>query len=225
MSNRKLKKKIFELLAQADYKSTLAEISRLPERRVVNVLFTFFYHGDELVKWRAVSAMGAVVSTLARQDMESSRVVMRRLMWNLNDESGGIGWGSPEAMGEIMARSERLAREYVLILISYLNPDGNFLEHERLQRGLLWGVGRLSRKRPKLLRDAVELIIPFMTSRDPFHRGLSIWAAAPIDIRRIRSVLISLKDDGEKLTIYQNDCLEELRVGQLAREALSEPVG
>ncbi|MEA3417440.1 MAG: hypothetical protein U9R02_15080 [Thermodesulfobacteriota bacterium] len=53
--------------------------------------------------------MGVVVSNLADHDMESARVIMRRLIWNLNDESGGIGWGSPEAMGEIMARNNRLA--------------------------------------------------------------------------------------------------------------------
>jgi len=53
--------------------------------------------------------MGRVVSSLAEKDMESARVVMRRLMWNLNEESGGIGWGCPEAMGETMARSAPLA--------------------------------------------------------------------------------------------------------------------
>ena len=47
--------------------------------------------------------MGAVVANLAEKDMESARVVMRRLMWSLNDESGDIGWSRPEAMGEIIA--------------------------------------------------------------------------------------------------------------------------
>ena len=61
--------------------------------------------------------MGALVFSLAEQDMESARVVMRRLMWNLNDESGGIGWGSPEAMGEIMARHSGLAEEYSKISV------------------------------------------------------------------------------------------------------------
>lgn len=222
MKNRELKKKIFELLRQPDFPSALAKIEEMSGLKAINALFPFFYQGDDLVKWRAVSAMGKVVSRLVHHDMESSRVVMRRLMWNLNDESGGIGWGSPEAMGEIMACSESLAGEYATILTSYLNPNGNFLEHERLQRGLLWGVGRLSRKRPELLQDAVELMIPFMASQDPFHRGLSIWAAAPIDIQRIRSELVSLRDDGEKLTIYQDDRLEPYRVGQLARKALGE---
>jgi len=36
-------------------------------------------------------------------------------MWSLNDESGGIGWGAPEAMGAIMARHTGLADEYANI--------------------------------------------------------------------------------------------------------------
>ena len=58
---------------------------------------------DELIRWRAVSAMGIVTAALADARMDAARVIMRRMMWQLNDESGGIGWGIPEAMGEIMA--------------------------------------------------------------------------------------------------------------------------
>ena len=61
--------------------------------------------------------MGEVVSKIAENDLEFARIIMRRPMLNLNDESGGIGWGAPEAMGEIMARSEKLAEEYHKILI------------------------------------------------------------------------------------------------------------
>jgi len=44
-----------------------------------------------------------VISNLTEKEMESARVIMRRLMWSLNDESGDIGWGAPEAMAEIIA--------------------------------------------------------------------------------------------------------------------------
>jgi len=140
MGIRQLKKEILELLSHKDFEKSLEKIRQLPARQAVNPLFSFFYNRDELVKWRAVAAMGAVVSNLADHDMESARVIMRRLIWNLNDESGGIGWGSPEAMGEIMAKHGRLAGEYHKILVSYIMPDGNYLEHEILQRGVLWGV-------------------------------------------------------------------------------------
>ncbi len=102
--------------------------------------------------------MGMVVSNLADHDIESARVVMRRLMWNLNDESGGIGWGSPEAMGEIMARHSRLAQEFASILVSYINPDKNYIEHEILQRGVLWGIGRLAYERPEFVKDSEHFL-------------------------------------------------------------------
>jgi hypothetical protein len=124
MKGRKLKKKILELLGSNDLEKSLDEICQLPARQAVNPLFSFFYSTNELIKWRAITAMGAVVSRLAEQDMESARVVMRRLIWNLNDESGGIGWSSPEAMGEIMARHFRLAEEYAFLLVSYVNEQG-----------------------------------------------------------------------------------------------------
>ena len=134
-----------QLLLQEDFEKGLSQIGDLPARKVINPLFSFLCSLDELLKWRAVTAMGEVVTRLAEEDMESARVVMRRYMWHLNDESGGIGWGCPESMGEVMARNENLATEFWCILISYIRPDGNFLEHEVLQRGVLWGVGRFRR--------------------------------------------------------------------------------
>ena len=186
-----------------------------------NFLFSFFYHGDELVKWRAVSAMGAVVSTLARQDMESSRVVMRRLMWNLNDESGGIGWGSPEAMGEVMARHERLAKEYHKVLLSYIMPDGNYIEHEILQRGVLWGVGRLAHARPNLVKDVVHLLCPYMESPDPALRGLAAWTAELFDCKTTGRILRRLENDQATLTFYFDGTLEELTLAQLFKKSFS----
>ena len=188
MGWRQLKKEILELLCHKDFEKSLEKICQLPARQAVNPLFSFFYNSDELVRWRAVAAMGAVVSNLADHDMESARVIMRRLIWNLNDESGGIGWGSPEAMGEIMARHERLAEEYHKILISYIMPDGNYLEHEILQRGVLWGIGRLAHARPYLVKKFADLLCPYMESPDPILRSLAVWAAKPICTKKTESL-------------------------------------
>jgi len=154
---RSLKKKLFDLLNQGDLDKALAEIDRLPHRQIINPLLSFIQSGSDKVKWGAVKAAGQVVTQLAESDPEAARVIMRRLMWTLNDESGGIGWGSPETMGEIMASHEGLAQEYAHILLSYAREDGNYLENEGLQRGLLWGIGRLSEKRPELVRGAAPL--------------------------------------------------------------------
>ena len=224
MGNRHLKKKFLALLRNEEFEKSLEEICLIPVRRVVNSLFSFFYHTDELVKWRAVTAMGVAVARLAHEDFESARIVMRRLMWNLNDESGGIGWGSPEAMGEIMARHDRLAKEYACILISYINEAGNFLEHEMLQRGVLWGLGRLAHARSELVWDAAAYLPLFMRSKDAVHRGLAAWVAGAIPSEITESLLKHLVTDETRITIFINMKLEERTVGQLAVEALSRTV-
>lgn len=168
-----LKARVNACLKADDFEKELTECTKLPALRVVNFLFANLYNPDQFYKMRAVKAMGAVVANLAKDDLEAARVIMRRLMWNLNDESGGIGWGSPEAMGEIMAMSEKLAREYAHVLVSYLREDGNYLEHHMLQRGVLWGMARLSEVRPELLRDSVKFVSPFLQSKDPVLQGLA----------------------------------------------------
>ena len=217
MGWRQLKKKVLKLLRCKNFEKGLKEICQLPARQVVNPLFSFFYSSDEIIKWRAVTAMGAVVSNLAEHDMESARVIMRRLMWNLNDESGGIGWGSPEAMGEIMARNNRLAQEYAHILLSYINPEGNYIEHEALQRGVLWGIGRLAHSRPHLVKKNADLLCPYMESSDPILRGLAAWAAKPISIKRTESFFLRLGDDNSKIKIFVDNSLVEHTVSSLVK--------
>ncbi|MGD2269752.1 MAG: HEAT repeat domain-containing protein [Desulfobacterales bacterium] len=222
LSGRKLKKKILKLLTRQDFNKGLEEIRRLPARQAVNPLFSFLFSLDETVKWRCVTAFGEVVARLAQSDLESARIIMRRLMWNLNDESGGIGWGSPEAMGEIMARSQELADEYAHILVSYIRPDGNFLEHEALQRGVLWGLGRLARIRPEVVEDAAVFLQPHLRSEDATLRGLAVWVAGALSNKSTRAVLKSLANDKARCKIFSAGKLVELTVGDLAQEALIE---
>ncbi|SLM28145.1 conserved hypothetical protein [Desulfamplus magnetovallimortis] len=147
---RKLKQKVYDLLTMKDEEISLENIVNIPGRQVVNPLFSFIQHSNESIKWRAVKAMGRVVNRMADNDIESARIIMRRLMWSLNDESGGIGWGAPEAMGEIMAQNSRLAREYRHILFSYVDKNGNYLEYAPLRNGALWAIERLCQSEKQL---------------------------------------------------------------------------
>ncbi len=175
LKGRDFKRKVIDLLKADDFAGVLETFRSCPARRVINPLFSCLCSTEPEIKWRAITALGVVVANLAQDDMESARVVMRRMIWNLNDESGGIGWGVPETMGEVMARHKGLAREYVNILVSYIREDGNFLEHEPLQQGALWGVGRLAQTSPELLQNAVPHLHPFLSSENATLRGLAAW--------------------------------------------------
>ncbi len=221
LNGRQLKKKVSELLASASETGEIFKtLSAIPGRKAVNPLFACFYSRSSLVKWRAVAAMGRTVSGLAEENMESARVVMRRLMWNLNDESGGIGWGSPEAMGESAALHDRLADEFGSIVASYVIREQNFLEHEGLQRGSIWAVGRMAQARPDKAADTARDLMLFLTSPDPFHRGYASWALGSLKSSDAAGPIRELTGDREEIEIFRNLELSVTTVGSLALEAL-----
>lgn len=220
-SGRDLKGKVLAVLQSDNFDQALHELFQLPARQVINPLFSFLLHHDEQVKWRAVSAMGDVVANLAEKDMESARVVMRRLMWILNDESGGIGWGAPGAMGEIIACHDGLAKEYASVLVSYIREDGNFLEYEPLQRGAVWGIGRVAQVKPHMIPDAVPHLLLFLESPDGIVRGLAAWTVGLLGAAAARPKLEGLLEDVTEVPLYLNRNLVRRTVGGLAKEALA----
>ncbi len=230
MENRKdgrraRKQRFLEILESNDLDAALDKLSEIPCKKVVNVLFSFLHSTDENIKWPAVTLMGAVVAKIADEDMESARVIMRRLMWNLNDESGGIGWGSPEAMGEILACHDRLAEEYFNILLSYTSEVGNYLENEMLQRGLLWGIGRLARVRPRLIKNSIQSIILYLKSKDVSVRGLATWIVGMVGEEATVATLEGLREDEAEVKIYINGKLHSFRIKDLANDALDRTGG
>jgi HEAT repeat protein len=214
--SRALKRKAEALLRSDDFEEQSSAWRQFPALRIINPLLSLLCSPDELVKWRAVTAIGLVVSRLADEDMESARVIMRRLMWSLTEESGGIGWGAPEAMGEIMASHEGMASEYSHILVSYLREDGNSLRNDFLLGGVLWGLGRLAQVRPHLLQDSAPYIEPRLESKDATVRGLAAWTLGLLGARPPSPRVQALLADEAELQVYVNRKLMVYRICDLA---------
>lgn len=224
MKGRALKKNILKLLQDSDLDGVLALLDINSGRQLVNPLVGCLCNSDEMVKWLAVSALGRVVSMLADQEMEEARVVMRRFMWMLNDESGGIGWGVPEAMGEVMACHRGLAEEYAHILVANMREEGNFLELEMLQRGLMWGLGRLCGSRTLLMQEKnAGLYLPYyLDSTDPEVRGRAVWAIGQLGDRAAFEKLHSLVEDHSSFTIYREPKIQHFTIGELVSGVLEQ---
>lgn len=233
--NRKIKKQVLAVLAGSDLEKIRLELGKYEEHGLVNPLFSALLRPEEMLRWHAVTLFGEVVARLAEKDMEAARVVMRRFLWSLNDESGGIGWGAPEAMGEVMAHHDRLCDEYLHMLISYMLPDGelehqdgNYLELPALQRGLLWGVGRLAEKRAALLIERVIVIpslLSYLPSADAAVRGLAARALGLLEAVSAVEELKSLADDGRLVRIYHEGEVMVTTVMALAAGALTKIEG
>ncbi|CAG37225.1 DVU0298 family protein [Desulfotalea psychrophila] len=230
MSRIALKKKLAAELPSAPF-SKLGEIlSPYKEQQLLNPLFSFICSVDEVLRWRAVSAFGIIVPRIAEKNIESARMIMRRFLWSLNDESGGIGWGAPESMAEIMCFHEGLRGEYLHMLLSYLREDGdepfqdgNQLELPQLQQGALWGVGRLAEKYPDLLReeDIIADLLPYLDSGDLQVVGLALrifyFLKEPLSVRFREKCLEST----EIIRVYEDGEFSDISLGSIVESFLS----
>ncbi|MDU9047927.1 MAG: HEAT repeat domain-containing protein [Candidatus Electrothrix sp. Rat3] len=235
MGTRAIKQQVLGLLKQDDLVSIETELALFQEKELINALFFGICHSDEKIRWHAISVMGSAVARLAEQDMEEARIIFRRMLWSLNDESGGIGWGAPESMAEIMCQHEGLADEYIHMLISYMRPDGeeehqdgNFLEHGMLQQGLMWAVGRLAqcRRGHLLARGAEHDLPPYLESPDATVCGLAARVIGLLgrtegmgQLRRLQELA---KNDLRTVRFYDQGNFRTVSVAKLAAQALQK---
>ena len=217
------KRRIASLLKSLDINAVIEELRQLPAAKVINPLIGALCSTNETVRWHAITALGPVMADLAEQDMEAARVVIRRFMWSLNDESGGIGWGVPEAMGEVLSCHDDLAEEYTHILVAYMREDGFYLELEPLQRGLMWGLARLAGVKPELLkaRNAIVYLLPYLNSSDSSVRGLAAWGLGLLQAQEAIPGLKGLVSDTSRVTYFQDRTFVSDTVGGLAEKALA----
>jgi len=215
------KQETIALLKSPDFRGRLESLKILPFHKALSHLFSALCSEEEEVKWHAVTATGILVVPPDGRNLETARNILRRMTWFLNEESGGIGWGIPEAMGEILARDETLAREFAPLLLSYLRPGENFLEFEPLLRGALWAVGRVAQAFPGILVSlgAGNLLLSLLDSRDPASRGLAAWGLGSLGDEKSLPALVRLRDDGEVIQLYLEGRIGSFRIGQLAEDA------
>jgi hypothetical protein len=223
-SCRTRKEEIRSLLAAPGWEEGIRGLLSCPPKQSLQGLFAALCSTDPLVRWHAVSGFGVVVTRIAEESMEDGRVVMRRLMWSLNDESGGIGWGAPEAMAEIMASHPGLAREFSSILRSYIHEEesgkDNFLELASLRQGALWGIARLAQADPTLAAPAAQDLRLCLNDADGTIRGLSCLALSLIEDRSARNEIAALLNDSTILDLYLDRELIQTTVSELASGAL-----
>jgi hypothetical protein len=230
MSRRQLKQDVVSLLQKSSLDEIFQKLACYQDHSLINPLFIALCHPDEKVRWHAVCSFGWLVPAITEKNPEAGRIVMRRFLWSLNDESGGIGWGVPEAMAEIMCRSALLRNEYLHMLISYMREDGqelfqdgNYLELPMLQRGLLWGIGRLCQdhRQEMIERQIVNDVSAYLESSDLHVIGLAIRCLGLLGVGTGLDRIRRFQSCNEELHLFLNNEIQEISVAELVRRALN----
>ena len=153
-SFRMLKARLRDILSGEDWEAGLGALDDVPPRSLVGPIVACLPM-EEPVASRAAKALGRVAARLSDlpDGREQTADLVRRLMWHMNEESGNIGWGIPEAFAEVLAARRPIAEKYATILISYVIDTGhedNFCDHAVLRRSCFKAVTRLIEAWPDL---------------------------------------------------------------------------
>ena len=165
------KKIIREWIQRADWTKEAPlpeELAARPEMEIINPLFACLPQSG-IITERAAYILGACVTSLYKKNKEQAQICMRRFMWHMNEESGNIGWGIPQAFGQSLAQCEELAKIYHNILISYVyNRDGdsNYCDHPPLRYNCYEGIHIMGLAR-KEYRERICSVIQSSKEDDP----------------------------------------------------------
>lgn len=230
MTRRELKTRLVDILDRGRFDDFLDMVSRYPAHALLSPLFSSLCLPLPRVRGNAAHAFGILVPRMAETDLEAARIVMRRFLWSLNEESGGIGWGSPEAMAAILGASPLLRREYLHLLCSYMKgdgpelfQDGNYLELPMLQRGLLAGIGDLCRdhRQEMVAENIADDLRAYLSSSDHQVVGLAIRCLGFLGESAAAQDISGFLDHPGRVDVFVAGEEKTMTVGELAADSLA----
>lgn len=189
------------------------------DRTKIRYLRRLLYEPGTLLCWRAIEAMGVVAGRLAEEDPQAVRLILRNLLWAINEESGGIGWASVEAMGEIVSRRPDLYGDYASIILFHV-------DEEMLRRGVMWAAGQIARASPDLVRRYIPMLAPYVDDPDPVVRGYTLRFLGIMREKLDREQYGHLLQDTSIVPVYGSGEIRQLTVAELAAgvvEKIAEP--
>ncbi len=199
--------------------SQILEIAR-QNKRILSYLTALTYDPDQLVAWRAIAAIGYAAEWYADRDIEYLRIHLRRLIWLLSDESGGIGWHAPEAMGEIIRARPDLLAEFIPILISIFDMEPE--DAPPFKAGALWAIGRLAQVSPEVLTEALPQIFACFSDPDPQICGMAVWCISQAQMMIKIDGWDALLQDKKPVLVYRDGKIDSYTISDLAALAIKQ---
>jgi methylated-DNA-[protein]-cysteine S-methyltransferase len=143
-----------DLIAREDH-AALVDAARQRIGRVLRHLTSRLYTEDYAEKMRVVRALGAVFASADAVDRRRAVDTLRRFFWALNDESGAVPYGMPEAIGEILAVRPDHQAEFLPVLCSMLTHE-DMVQTGPIEQGVIWALGRVGPPVAEISPQAVQ---------------------------------------------------------------------
>ncbi|BCB97422.1 hypothetical protein JZK55_23440 [Dissulfurispira thermophila] len=212
---RHLKERIKDALISQSY-TEIADMAR-NDKGVIRHLISLAYEKDEVSAWRAIEAMGVVAGELSKEKMDVVRDTIRRLLWSMGEESGGIGWSAAEMLGEIIRSNPDEFADIIPIVWS-------FKEEEMFRPGVVWAMGRIASVRPDLVRFILKDMQHMITDKNPAVRGYAAWTIGILNENSFIEDINKLTSDKSLIHFYQNGDLAQKTVAEIAIDSVKSMI-
>lgn len=198
------KKDFLSILEKMDFE-TIEKVS-LNNQRILGWLISLSYDKENSMSWKAIKAMGHIAKAyVSVENIEPLKNTIRKLLWSMTEESGGIGWRAAELIAEIIYANPSLFEDIIPILWSYREEE-SFLE------SVLRGMIKLSKKINLTDYIKVEDIELKSFLR---HKNDEIRALAAIFIEKMKSnVPVSGEIKNTILSVYNNGKIMKLKASK-----------
>lgn len=185
-------------------------------RSPLRLLLPLLHDEDLLIQHRAVEALGLLAAQKAPTDLDYVRILIRRLLWTMNDESGNYVRMAPQAVGEILANARPLIAEFRSTLFTFIDEDS-------FQRGVHWACARIAEIEPAVLEKYSDRLAQSLADSDPYIRAYALVALKHIGGARFLPEIRELLEDKTEIELYdlRTGILRRITVGEIAAQALA----
>lgn len=189
------------------------------EPRVRRAVLSLLFDSKPEICLRAARAIGEISGIEARESTDVPRETIRKILWQMGEESGGLCWYGPEAIGEILVEAPELLGDFWRILVVYT-------EEEPFERGSFRALYRLADKYGKLGEDHENTLLAGLGDDDPTVRAYSILGLAKLG-GDVAAHAERLTGDGGEAQIFDNDTggFERKTVGEIAVDIIESSPG
>jgi hypothetical protein len=213
--NRETAASVSRLLAAREYGDLLDLCEESKGFR--RALWLALNEADDDLRYNAVEAVAKLLERWWRQGLtEKVREYVRRLLWAMNDESGQMIAGAPEAVAETAALVPELLDPYASMMVS------RAFEEPPLVASGLRGLARLGARARQAIEPNEALVLEVLKGRDARLLGLAAWAMGEVGFTPALPHLRTLQDRQDVVTIETRDRFPAKPLGQWAAEAIAK---
>lgn len=215
-----------KMLQQALDSNDVATVDALARqnRKTLSLLIRMAYDKDTLAGWRAIKAIGRAARELVKTDVEFLRETIRRLLWSLSDESGGIGWAAPEALGEIVSADPERFSDIIPLIAEVYD-----LEERVFRPGVVYALARIAEVAPDRVTGYQKIIISSLVDKEPLVKLYALelvellWKFKNLNkawseeyYRRLSMCIQGMIDDHGVAWVYKKNGFIDAQVGENA---------